>query len=134
MSSTKPTQQPTPPSIGKSASVKVDQQMYDDLETMLATGMNVSDAVRSALHIVAGLYRNVWDAGAVPPGVRPTIERFWITRCDPGQWPERGTVQTTVPTAYRYRPTADPTAPPEHQPQRPTRYDIGTTGSAAGRD
>ncbi|MFB0617274.1 hypothetical protein [Streptomyces sp. AGS-58] len=99
----------TPPPIGKTASIKVDAQMYDDLATMLATGMNVSDAVRSALLIVAGTYRKVWDAGAVPNATRPTIERFWITRCDPGQWPVRGTAQTTVPTAYRVRPTPDPT-------------------------
>ncbi|RMB80105.1 hypothetical protein [Streptomyces shenzhenensis] len=49
----------TPPDIGKSASVKVDQQLYDDLATMLATGMNVSDAVRTAMRIVAGTYRQV---------------------------------------------------------------------------
>lgn len=110
----------TPPPVGKAASVKVDQQLYDDLETMLATGMNVSDAVRSAMHIVAGLYRKVWDAGAVPQNVRPTIERFWITRCDPGQWPERGTAQMTVPTAYRMRPTPDPTDVTDRPTPRPT--------------
>lgn len=98
----------TPPAVGKNASVKVDAQMYDDLEVMLSTGMTLSDAVRSALLIVAGVYRKVWDAGAVPARTRPTIERFWITRCDPGQWPALGTVQTTVPTAYRLRPTPGP--------------------------
>lgn len=113
----------TPPLVGKTLSVKVDQQLYDDLETMLATGMNVSDATRSALHIVAGLYRKVWDAGAVPVGARPTIERFWITRCDPGQWPERGTFQMTVPTAYWARLTPDHarrTERPTVTPERPT--------------
>ncbi|MET7694896.1 hypothetical protein ABZT06_44490 [Streptomyces sp. NPDC005483] len=100
----------TPPAIGKTASVKVDAQMYDDLETMLATGMNLSDALRSALLIVAGVYRKVWDAGAVPMHTRPTIERFWITRCDPGQWPAPGTAQTTVPIAYRIGPTPVPTS------------------------
>lgn len=113
----------TPPAVGKTASVKVDAQMYDDLETMLATGVTVSDAVRSALLIVAGLYRKVWDAGAVPMHTRPTIERFWITRCDPGQWPAPGTAQTTVPTAYWARPTPAPTgatARPTHGPTRAT--------------
>lgn len=117
----------TPPAVGKTASVKVDAQMYDDLETMLATGMTVSDAVRSALLIVAGLYRKVWDAEAVPMHTRPTIERFWITRCDPGQWPAPGTAQTTVPTAYGARPnpyptcaTARPTLDPTCATFRPT--------------
>ncbi|MDQ0762048.1 hypothetical protein [Streptomyces canus] len=117
----------TPPAVGKNASVKVDAQMYDDLEVMLSTGMTLSDAVRSALLIVAGVYRKVWDAGAVPARTRPTIERFWITRCDPGQWPGRGTAQTTVPTAYRLRPTpgprgvtARPTPGPPGATARPT--------------
>ncbi|MFJ2007025.1 hypothetical protein [Streptomyces chartreusis] len=117
----------TPPDVGKTASVKVDQQLYDDLDTMLSTGMNVSDAVRSALHIVAGLYRKTWDAGAVPVGSRPTIERFWITRCDPGQWPERGTFQTTVPTPYQLRPTPDHTRPTDHPTPRPTVAAPGPT-------
>jgi hypothetical protein len=117
----------TPPAVGKTASVKVDQQLYDDLATMLATGMNVSDAVRSALHIVAGLYRKVWDAGAVPQGTRPTIDRFWITRCDPGQWPARGTSQMTVPTAYGSRPTADPTPHTQRPTTGPTAHHTGRT-------
>ncbi|MFR0354140.1 hypothetical protein [Streptomyces sediminimaris] len=117
----------TPPAVGKTASVKVDQQLYDDLETMLATGMNVSDAVRSALHIVAGTYRKVWDAGAVPQDQRPTIERFWITRCDPGQWPARGTAQMTVPTAYRPRPITDQTGATASPTPRTTAAEAGPT-------
>ncbi|SDM46923.1 hypothetical protein SAMN04487981_101622 [Streptomyces sp. cf386] len=97
----------TPPPVGKPLSVKVDAQLHDDLQAMLATGMTVSDAVRSALRIVAGTYRKVWDNTDVPFGTRPTIERYWITRYDPGQWPEPGTFQTTVPTAYWARTTSD---------------------------
>lgn len=109
----------TPPKVGKRLSVQVDAQLYDDLTAMLATGMNVSDAVRSALRIVAGTYRKVWDHTDVPYGTRPTIERYWITRCDPGEWPEPGTPQTTVPTAYWLRPTPDPTiTPPGPTPVR----------------
>lgn len=123
----------TPPEVGKTASVKVDQELYDDLETMLATGMNVTDAVRSALHIVAGLYRKTWDAGAVPEGVRPEIERFWITRCDAGQWPARGTRQTTVPTAYRARATPDQTGTTPGMTPGPAPRPTGPmTGPTAG--
>jgi hypothetical protein len=111
----------TPPPVGKTVSVKVDAQLYDDLTTMLATGMTVSDAVRSALRIVAGTYRKVWDHTDVPHGVRPTIERFWITRCDAGQEPQRGSVQATVPTAYRLSATPGATG-------TTARYDVGLTG------
>lgn len=117
----------TPPAVGKTVSVKVDAQLYDDLTTMLATGMTVSDAVRSAMRIVAGTYRKVWDHTHVPPGVRPTIERYWITRYDAAQPPERGSVQTTVPTAYwasttpNHTGTTDrPTPCPTEPNSRPT--------------
>jgi hypothetical protein len=102
-----------PPALGKAASVKVDARLYDDLQTMLATGMTVSDAVRTAVAIVAGTYRAAWDTGRCPDGVRPTITRYWIDRYDAGQEPAPGSVQTTVPTPYRERPTPGPT-------QRPT--------------
>lgn len=115
----------TPPPVGKTASVKVDAQMYDDLQTMLATGMTVSDAVRSALHIVAGTYRKVWDHTDVPEGVRPTIARYFITRYDADQQPERGSIQTAVPTAYWDRTTPRRTGmtdrpDPGHTPVRRT--------------
>lgn len=124
----------TPPLVGKTASVKVDQQTYDDLETMLATGMTVTDAFRSALHMMAGIYQKVWANTDVPYGDRPTIERFFLTRYDPAQPPERGSVQATVPAAYwvgrapdhtgvTARPTQRPTGlPPSHQP-----LPVGTT-------
>lgn len=120
-----PTRAPNePPAIGKQISVKVDAQLYDDLATMLATGMTVSDAVRSALRIVAGTYRKVWDHTDVPHGTRPTITRYWITRYDAGQEPSRGSVQTTVPTAYRASTTHGPTGA-----TRP--YDVRLTGLPA---
>jgi hypothetical protein len=102
----------TPPLVGKTASVKVDQQLYDDLTTMLSTGMTVSDAVRTAVAIVAGTYRAAWDTGRCPGGVRPTITRYWIDRYDEGQEPPRGSVQDIVPTPYTERPTPCPTVTP----------------------
>ncbi|MFI1021281.1 hypothetical protein [Streptomyces olivaceus] len=117
----------TPPPVGKTASVKVDAQMYDDLQTMLATGMTVSDAVRSALRIVAGTYRKVWDHTDTPEGVRPTIERYFLTRYDPAQPPERGSVQTTVPTAYWASPTPRPTGTTDGPTGRTPHPDAGPT-------
>lgn len=123
----------TPPPVGKTVSVKVDARLYDDLQTMLATGMTVSDAVRTAVAIVAGTYRAAWDTGRCPQGVRPTIERYWITRYDAGQEPPRGSVQTTVPIPHVPRVTPRPTtAPagttPRHTPP-PTRPTVRTTGT-----
>lgn len=117
----------TPPPVGKTLSVKVDQQTYDVLVAMTATGMTVSDAVRSSLLIVGGTYQKVWDNTDVPYGTRPTIERYLITRCDPGQWPERGTCQTTVPTAYWSGPTRDRTGTTADPMPRPTDPSAGVT-------
>lgn len=110
----------TPPTVGKTASVKVDERLYDDLTTLLATGMTVSDAVRTAVAIVAGTYRSAWDTGRCPNGVRPTITRYWIDRYDAGQEPVRGSVQDTVPTPYTEPPTPDPTVTPPDPTPRPT--------------
>lgn len=117
----------TPPAVGKAASVKVDPRLYDDLETMLRTGMTVSDAVRTAVAIVAGTYRAAWETGRCPDGVRPTITRYFIETYDAGQEPAPGSVQTTVPTPYRERPTADPTPRPTSYPERPTAHHAGQT-------
>lgn len=126
----------TPPDVGKRLSVAVDQGLYDDLHTMLATGMNVSDAVRSAMRIVAGTYRKVWDHTDVPYGVRPTIERYWITRYEAGQPPERGSVQTAVPTAYWVSTTPDHTGttarPTPRHTGLPPSYPVLPTGPTSG--
>ncbi|MFE9127073.1 hypothetical protein ACFYOF_16910 [Streptomyces sp. NPDC007148] len=118
----------TPPPVGKNASVKVDQALYDDLTTMLATGMTVSDAVRSALRIVAGTYRKAWEHTTLPHGVRPTIARYFLTRYDPAQAPERGSMQTTVPEAYWMPTTVDHTGMTGHMTPRPTVAPDDTTG------
>ncbi len=110
----------TPPAVGKTLSVKVDQQTYDVLVGMTATGMTVSDAVRSALLIVGGTYRKVWNHTDVPYGVRPTIARYFVTPYDPAHEPERGSVQTTVPDAYRARTTPDHTGTTARATPRPT--------------
>lgn len=72
----------SPPPVGKTVSVKVDQQLYDDLTTMLGTGMTQSDAIREALTIIAEAYRTAWATGRVPKNVVPTITQFLISGYD----------------------------------------------------
>ncbi|MEU1216096.1 hypothetical protein ABZ424_27585 [Streptomyces sp. NPDC005790] len=73
----------------------MDEKLSDDLAVMMSAGMTVSDAVRTAVSIVAGTYRNAWDMGVVPEGVEPIILGCSVL-------PER-----TRPT----RPTPRPTGP-----------------------
>ncbi|MFE4409066.1 hypothetical protein [Streptomyces sp. NPDC056821] len=75
----------TPPKPGKALSVKVDAHLYDDLAVMLRTGMTLSDAVRTAVSIVAGAYRNTWASGRIPDGVMPDITHCMVRRYDAGQ-------------------------------------------------
>ncbi|MEV0912687.1 hypothetical protein AB0I93_00045 [Streptomyces sp. NPDC049967] len=74
----------TPPKPGKGLSVKVDQQLYDDLATMMRAGITVSDAVREAVNIIAGTCRNAWAMGAYPDGVLPQVIACQVVPYDPG--------------------------------------------------
>lgn len=70
----------TPPKPGSRPSVRVDQQMSDDLAALMVEGGTVSDAVRQALSVVAGAYRYAWSTGRVPEGVAPIVGGC-IVRC-----------------------------------------------------
>lgn len=63
----------TPPLPGKGLSVKVDQELYDDLAVMMRTGMTASAAVKHAVSLIAETYRNAWLLGAVSDGSLPHI-------------------------------------------------------------
>ena len=62
-----------PPDVGKNMSVRIDADMYDDLVTIMQTGVIASDAVRHALSNLAETYHNAWAAGHYPEGVAPQI-------------------------------------------------------------
>ncbi|MYS47556.1 hypothetical protein GTY23_41580 [Streptomyces sp. SID5998] len=114
----------TPPPVGKTLSVKVDQDLYDDLLTIMSAGMNQSDAVRTAVRLVAGTYRAVWAAGHTPHGIQPIIDAFFIAPYDAGQTTADRARSQAVPRPYRAPVTPRPTAVPRfHTP--------GTTASDA---
>lgn len=89
----------TPPKPGKALSVKVDAYLYDDLAVMLRTGMTLSDAVRTAVSIVAGGYRNAWASGRIPDGVAPEITHVMVRPYDAGQ--QRSEAPDTGPSDGR---------------------------------
>ncbi|MFC8824936.1 hypothetical protein ACFT9I_06205 [Streptomyces sp. NPDC057137] len=63
----------TPPLPGKGLSVRVDDPLHDDLATLMRTGMTASDAVKYAVALTAGLYRDIWSVGLCPDGTNPQI-------------------------------------------------------------
>ncbi|WP_052744277.1 hypothetical protein [Streptomyces odonnellii] len=80
----------TPPLPGKGLSVKVDAELYDDLAVIMSAGMTgdgdgmtASMAVKHAVSLVAGTYRNAWSAKVYPPGVEPQIIACQVAPYDP---------------------------------------------------
>ncbi|MFJ6748284.1 hypothetical protein ACIQNI_08845 [Streptomyces sp. NPDC091266] len=63
-----------PPAVGKSASVRVDQPLHDDLAVVMRCGVTASDAIRRAVEVLADVYRGAWDVAGYPDGVAPLIE------------------------------------------------------------
>jgi hypothetical protein len=54
-------------------SVRLDDDLSDDLATVTRTGVTASDAVRLALALLANTYRCAWDHGDVPDDQAPRI-------------------------------------------------------------
>ncbi|MFD5111457.1 hypothetical protein ACFWNG_03930 [Streptomyces sp. NPDC058391] len=95
----------TPPLPGKGLSVKVDRELYDDLLVMMSAGktasgpgitgaddgntggMSASMAVKHAVSLIAGTYRNAWAAGVYPEGIEPQVIACQVAPYDPGNTP-----------------------------------------------
>lgn len=67
------TKKPSPPAAGTRPSFRVDDQLADDLATIMRTGVNVSDAVRLAVRQLAAQYRTAWANNVCPPGRPPVV-------------------------------------------------------------
>lgn len=102
----------TPPKAGSRPSVRVDQELSDNLAVMMRAGLTLSDAVRHAVATVAGAYATAWDQGVVPQGIEPRIIGFQV---------ERHPDCPTPPTSgNRPGPTRRPTPRPTPGVARPT--------------
>lgn len=68
-----------PPAVGKSASVRVDEELHADLAVLMQCGVTTSDAIRAAVGLLASIHRAAWDIGGYPEGVSPVIESANLT-------------------------------------------------------
>ncbi|RAJ61685.1 hypothetical protein K378_04045 [Streptomyces sp. Amel2xB2] len=91
---------PSPPAVGKSASVRVDQPLHDDLAALMQCGITASDAIRDAVGLLADIYRAAWDIGGYPQGIAPLIESANLTPYDAVRHPEQLSL-TPRPTPNR---------------------------------
>jgi hypothetical protein len=106
MATTDPTR--TPPAVGKTLSVKVTPELYDDLAVIMSTGVTASDAVRRAVAQVADLHRTAWAHGMCAPGITPVIDAYSIRR-QPGNTPP--TSPYDAPANRVGRPITPPSYP-----------------------
>ena len=67
----------TPPDVGKNVGVKVDQQLYDELTTLMRTGATVSEAIKWAVELGARLCEQAWKHG-YPRGVAPVVISYTL--------------------------------------------------------
>ena len=54
-------------------SVRMTDELADDLAVLMCDGTSASDAVRTAVALLANTYRCAHDHGDVPPGTAPRI-------------------------------------------------------------
>lgn len=111
----------TPPKPGSRPSVRVDQELSDNLTTMMrVTGLTLSDAVRHAIAFMADAYATAWAQGVVPEGVEPRILAFQIARHP--ACPPRPTWSYTPGPTRRPTPATPPSDTSAQQPT-PVRQD-----------
>jgi hypothetical protein len=84
----KPRKTRKPPAAGKGTSVKVDQEMHDDMAVLMSTGRDASDAMRHAVSLIAWAYRNAWAAGVCPEGEEPKVLGFQVVPYPPAEQSE----------------------------------------------
>ncbi|MER6196752.1 hypothetical protein ABT234_05145 [Streptomyces sp. NPDC001586] len=102
------------PRAGTRQSVRIDDQLADDLAVMMTTGCDLSAAVRTAVSIVATMYRTAWHHQSVPVGTEPTLAAFRFVEGPPAPGPEAlpwvtGSSLTSADDGRRQLP---PTPPP----------------------
>lgn len=63
---------------GGKISVRLDQQMSDDVLTIMSAGANQTDAVRYALAVAAQACRGAWTLGYTLPRALPIVTAFRV--------------------------------------------------------
>ncbi|WP_404959034.1 hypothetical protein [Streptomyces sp. 147326] len=104
------------PRAGTRQSVRIDNQLADDLAVMMTTGCDLSAAVRTAVSIVATMYRTAWHHQTVPVGTAPTLAAFRFVEGPPAAGPAAlpwvtGSSLTSTDDGRRQLPPTPPQVP-----------------------
>lgn len=86
MATKKTTQTRTPavPLPGSRPSIRVDNQLSDDLAIIMRTGGNAADAIRTAVGQLADMYRTAWAHGTVPEGAPAQLIAYQLAALPTG--------------------------------------------------
>lgn len=105
MATPDPTRGPT--AVGKTLSVKVTAELYDDLAVIMRGAADQSDAVRRAIRQAADICRTAWAHGVCEPGTTPVLAAYSLTR-QPGYTPPTSGYDASYDAPGR------PVAPPSY--------------------
>ncbi|MFF2014017.1 hypothetical protein ACFVWY_33830 [Streptomyces sp. NPDC058195] len=147
MTTPQPTQRRAQPIAGTRPSVRLDQQLADDLTLLMADGSDLTAAIRDAVHLIADvrrhaaddldivtqpadglltavraastMYRTAWHHRIVPIGTAPILSSFRFLQTPPGIGPQ------PLPQVDRngpmWTPSSSLTSPDDTRQQQPPR-------------
>ncbi|MEV7243952.1 hypothetical protein AB0N92_22275 [Streptomyces sp. NPDC093248] len=73
MATPQSTQRRAQPIAGTRPSVRLDEEFARDLAVLMQTGDDLTTAMRTAVGILANMYRTAWHYEIVPVGTAPTL-------------------------------------------------------------
>ncbi|MEV6073972.1 hypothetical protein AB0L80_02475 [Streptomyces sp. NPDC052069] len=106
MTNAKRTQRRAQPIAGTRPNVRLDDQFARDLAILMQTGDDLTTAMRTAVGIVADMYRTAWHHGSTPVGTAPTLKAYKFVEAPPVPGPP------TLPTVTHEGPTWTPSSRP----------------------
>ncbi|MCA1218850.1 hypothetical protein [Streptomyces sp. 8L] len=104
MPTSNPTQRRAQPVAGTRPSVRLDEQFARDLAILMQTGDDLTTAMRTAVGIVADMYRTAWYHQVTPVGTAPTLSKYKFVQKPPFVGP------STLPTVDHNGPTSAPSS------------------------
>ncbi|MFE1839244.1 hypothetical protein [Streptomyces sviceus] len=121
MTTRNPTQRRAQPVAGTRPSVRLDEQFARDLAVLMQTGDDLTTAMRTAVGLVANIYRTAWHHQVTPVGTAPTLGAYRFVEKPPTVGPDSlPQVDHNGPMwTPRSRQTSSDDARRQQQPPRP---------------
>jgi hypothetical protein len=114
------TQRRARPIAGTRPTVRLDEQFARDLAVLMQTGDDLTTAMRTAVGIVANLYRTAWHHEIVPVGTAPTLAAYKFVEKPPVVGPP--SLPWVTHEGPVWTPSSRPTSADDvRQQQQPTR-------------